>query len=309
MSADTPPSEQVAVGRGRRSRRVRTVDFARPTKFTKDQHRRLELAHETFCQTATARLSAELRVPLRLEVVDVAQLTWSNALAEIPDASLSAIVDVAPSRTKVLLSAELPLMLSLIERLMGGTLGRDVPQRKLTDVDRALASHVFERLLDQLSVTWQDLAETTLTLHDLEQQSGTVQIAPLSEPTLCISIEALLDAASTSMLLLLPYRSIEPVAAQLRADDYGDAGGDPDASERVRGAMSGVEVQLRAEVAATHLPTADVLAVRPGDVLRFGRPAAHGVTVFADERPVYRARPGRSGTRRAIEVLEPWRNA
>jgi flagellar motor switch protein FliM len=28
------------------------------------------------------------------------------------------------------------------------------------------------------------------------------------------------------------------------------------------------------------------------------------VTIFADETPVYRAKPGRSGNRRAVQVLE-----
>jgi flagellar motor switch protein FliM len=281
------------------------MDFTRPTKFTKDQQRRLELAHDTFCQTASSRLSAELRVPMRLEVIDMAQLTWTNAVAEIPDPSISAVIELEPYRTRLMLSAEQPLMLTLVERLLGGSIGRRVPPRKLTDIDRALVGHVFEKLLDQLSVTWSDLADATLSLHDLELQPGTAQIAPLSEPTLCLSIEARLDRESSTMMLLIPYRSIEPVAAQLGVDAYdaGAAGGE-ESGEKVRDALGRAEVQLRAEVAAVELPAEDVLGLRPGDVLKFGRPAAQGVTVFAGETPVYRARPGRSGNRRAVEVLE-----
>ena len=93
------------------SRRVRTVDFTRPTKFTKDQQRRLELAHDTFCQTASTRLSAEMRVPMKLEVIDIAQLTWTNALAEVPDPSVSAIVELEPHRTRMLMTIELSLVL------------------------------------------------------------------------------------------------------------------------------------------------------------------------------------------------------
>jgi len=291
-------------GRTRRSRRVRTMDFTRPTKFTKDQQRRLELAHDTFCQTASSRLSAELRVPMRLEVIDLAQLTWTNAVAEIPDPSISAVIELEPYRTRMLLSAEQPLMLALVERLLGGTLGRRVPGRKLSDIDRALVGHVYERLLDQLSVTWSDLAEATLSLTDLELQPGTAQVAPLSEPTLCLSIEARLDRESSTMMLLIPYRSIEPVAARLGVDAYGDDADDGAAGGRVRDAVGRADVQLRAEVAAVELPAAEVLGLRPGDVLRFGRPAASGVTVFAGDTPVYRARPGRSGTRRAVEVID-----
>ena len=290
--------------RSRRSRRVRTVDFTRPTKFTKDQQRRLELAHETFCQTASSRLSAELRMPIRLEVIDVAQLTWTNALSDVPNPSISAIVELEPHRTRMLMTLELPLILSIVERVLGGNVGRRIVARKLSDIDRALAAHVFEQLLDQLSVTWGDLAESSLKLVDLEMQPETVQLAPLSEPTLCLSMEARLDRDSSTVTLLIPYRAIEPVADRLGVDAYDEAEFDPADADRMHRAMTGVDVQLRAEVAHTPLATEDVLSLKPGDVLRFGRAADTGVTVFADETPVYRAKPGRSGNRRAVQIVE-----
>jgi flagellar motor switch protein FliM len=290
--------------RQRRSRRVRAVDFTRPTKFTKDQQRRLELAHDTFCQTASSRLSAELRVPMRLEVIDLAQLTWTNALAEVPDPSVSAVIELEPFGTKMLMTLELALILSIVERIIGGPVGRRVPVRKLSDIDRALASHIFEQLLDQLSVTWHDLADATLRLRDLELQPETVQLAPLSEPTLCVSMEARLDRDSSTVSLLIPYRSVEPVAARLETDGYFEGESDNDSSDRMHRALSAVDVQLRAEVASTALAAEDVLALKPGDVLRFGRPAASGVTIFADETPVYRAKPGRHGNKRAVQVLD-----
>ena len=69
-------------------------------------------------------------------------------------------------------------------------------------------------------------------------------------------------------------------------------------------AMNAIDVQLRAEVASIPLPAEEVLALQAGDVLRFGRLAADGVTVFADETPIYHARPGRHGSRRAVQVLD-----
>jgi flagellar motor switch protein FliM len=290
--------------RQRRSRRVRTVDFTRPTKFTKDQQRRLELAHDTFCQTASTRLSAEMRVPMKLEVIDVAQLTWTNALAEVPDPSVSAIVELEPHRTRMLMTIELSLVLSLVERVLGGPVGKRVPGRKLSDIDRALAGHIFEQLLDQLSVTWNDLAETTLKLVELEMQPETVQLAPLSEPALCLSMEARLDRDSSTITMLIPYRAVDPVADQLGADAYDEHVDDNDSADRMHRAMRAVDVQLRAEVAAVPLAAEDVLGLKSGDVLRFGRAAETGVTLFADETPVYRARPGRHGNRRAVQVVE-----
>src|SRR3712207_7519858 len=54
----------ISAAQQRRSKRVRTVDFTRPTKFTSDQERRFRRTLDAFCRTAAQRLSAELRAPL-----------------------------------------------------------------------------------------------------------------------------------------------------------------------------------------------------------------------------------------------------
>jgi len=61
---------------------------------------------------------------------------------------------------------------------------------------------------------------------------------------------------------------------------------------------------VRAEVAAVELPIEQVLALQAGDVLRLDAPADGGVTLYADNVPVHRARPGRSGGRRAVQVID-----
>ena len=47
-----------------------------------------------------------------------------------------------------------------------------------------------------------------------------------------------------------------------------------------------------------------MLALQPGDVLRLDAPAEAGVTLFADKVPVHRAKPGRSGSRRAVQITD-----
>jgi flagellar motor switch protein FliM len=61
---------------------------------------------------------------------------------------------------------------------------------------------------------------------------------------------------------------------------------------------------VRAEVAAVEMSIEEVLALRPGDVVRLDGRAEDGVTIFADSVPVHRAQPGRSGTRRAVQVVQ-----
>jgi flagellar motor switch protein FliM len=286
-----------------RRRRMRAVDFTRPTKFTADQERRLKRGLEAFSRTASTRLSAELRVPLELEVINTSQLTWANAHAQVLPGSISAIVDAEPIGTRLMLSAESTLVLGAIELLLGGSNTSELRQRRLSDIDWALARHFFDRMLAQLSVIWTDMVELELSVAQLEMHLETAQMVPVSEPTLTFTMEARFNGVSSTIVLLLPWSAIAPVAQRFAARD--DA---PDRGEaeirKVRRAVGSVDVTVRAEVAAIELPIEQVLALQAGDILRLDTPAESGVTLYADKVPVQRAKPGRSGSRRAVQVVD-----
>jgi flagellar motor switch protein FliM len=287
-----------------RQRRMRTVDFTRPTKFTADQERRIKRALETFCRTASTRMSAELRMPLELEVINISQLTWGNAHAQVPARSVSCIVDVHELATRMLLSAELNLVISAIDLLLGGSGGDTARERRLTDIDWALARHFVERLTAQLSIVWSDITDLELGVGGLDMHLETAQVAPVSEPTLALTMEARMEGESATMALLLPFGAIAAVAHRFSSRD--DAGGAEDAAERsaVREAVGAVELTVRAEVASVDLPIEELLALRAGDVVRLDARAADGVTLYAGLVPVQRGLPGRSGARRAVQVTD-----
>jgi flagellar motor switch protein FliM len=286
-----------------RRRRMRAVDFTRPTKFTADQDRRLKRSLEAFCRTASTRLSAELRVPLELEVINSSQLTWANAHSQVLAGSIDAIAEVSPLMTRLILSAEPGLVLAAIELLLGGSEVSEQRERRLSDIDMALARHFFERMLAQLSVIWNDMVGLELNVAQLETHLETAQMVPVSEPTMTFTMEARFNGISSTVVMLLPWSAIAPVAGRFGARE--DA---PDRGEaeirRVRRAVGSVDMTVRAEVASVELPIEQVLALQPGDVLRLDAPADAGVTLFADKVPVHRAKPGRSGSRRAVQITD-----
>jgi flagellar motor switch protein FliM len=152
-------------------------------------------------------------------------------------------------------------------------------------------------------VIWTDMVELELGVLQLETHLETGQMVSVSEPTLTFTLEARFNGVSSTINLLLPWSAIAPVADRFAIrDDAPDRGAEE--IRQVRRAVGGVDVTVRAEVASIELPIEQVLALRPGDVLRLGAPAEAGVTLYADKVPVHRAKPGRSGSRRAVQVTE-----
>jgi flagellar motor switch protein FliM len=304
-SSGRPPAESSDNGQGRRTRWLRTVDFSRPSKFGIDQQRRLRRIMEVFCASAATRLSAEHRIDVELEVIDAGQFTFANAMESVPQSSVAAVVETAGSETRMIMTAELILVLEVIERLLGGT-GDTVSERALTDIERVLARRLFGAFVECLSATWFDVCGANLELGRIGPLGEGSQIVPGSEPTLVITVEARMARRSTTIALIVPWVTLLPVAAAFASPD--EAAGltdDPRAAAAVRAGLREVSVDLRAEVGDTHLALDDVLALRPGDIVKLDAMAGDDAAVYADGVPVHRARAGRSGTHRAIQILGP----
>jgi flagellar motor switch protein FliM len=298
------PMDAAAAGKagGKRTRWLRTVDFTRPTKFSTDQERRLRRLLDSFCQVSAQRVMAEHRLPLSLEVIEVQQLTWANAFKALPEPSVYATIDTAPHEARMMLSAELPLLCSVLEGLLGGDASGAIRDRELSDIDLLLTRRFLRTLIDALSGIWFDLAEVTLSLADVVRLPERVQVAAGSEPTIALTMEARLHHVQSTIALLVPYAAIAPVAAAFSQRDEEAVHHDPRATAAVRAGLERVDVTVRAEVADTSLTLEDVLALRPGDVVRLDGAAGDEVTVYADRTPVHRARAGRSGSHRAIQI-------
>jgi flagellar motor switch protein FliM len=305
-STGRPPVETGDSGQGRRTRWLRTVDFSRPSKFGIDQQRRLRRVMEVFCASAATRLSAEHRIDVELEVIDAGQFTFANALSSVPESSVGAVVETAGGDTKMIMTAELILVLEVIERLLGGT-GDTVSERALTDIERVLARRLFGAFVECLSTTWFDVCGENLELGRIDPLGEGSQIVPGSEPTLVITVEARMARRSTTLALVVPWVTILPVAAAFASpDEAAGLNDDPRSAAAVRAGLREVSVDLRAEVGDTHLALDEVLALRPGDIVKLDAMSGDDAAVYADAVPVHRARAGRSGTRRAVQILGPF---
>lgn len=284
---------------------MKKIDFTRPTKFTPDHERRLGRALAAFCRTSSTRLSAELRLPIELEFVEAAQLTWANAHERLSSSALCAVVELRPTETQVLLAADSGFILTGIESLLSGAPEEPPPDRRLSEIDLALAGRLFDDMLGQLTAVWRDLTGAELALVAIDSQLETAGVAPVSEPTLELAMQARMLGREFALTLLLPHRAIAPVEDRiLGRRGEGDEAPDPVTGLRLREAMAGIEVALRAEIAGPQTPAAEVLGLAPGATLRLGGRVGEGLGLCVEDVRVMRAKPGRSGSRRAVQVLE-----
>jgi flagellar motor switch protein FliM len=307
----TQPSTQPVT----RRHRVREVDFRRPSKFSREQVRRLEHAHDGFCQSAVSRMSAELRSELQLAVLGTDQLPYGTVMSdEVSRHSFVSVLRIDQLATELALVMDMPLAQSLVQRLLGGsghTPGNAAPTpsqaTSLTAVEVAVARRAVASLVESLSSTWLDLAQVSLSMAGTSTNPTSVQLVPSSEPTLVLNISAAIDGTASVITLIMPHRSVEPIMHHFEQGAmYGPAAEDDSRNRALmRAAVGEVDVELRAEAGAVRLPIADVLGLAAGDTVRLRRPVEKGVTLFVGDVETYAASPGRNGNQRAVQVRAP----
>ena len=298
---------QTATQPAARRHRVREVDFRRPNKFNREQVRRLEHAHDGFCQSASSRLSAELRSELQLGVIGSDQLPYSVVMGEeVARHSFVSVLRIDTLGTELALIMDMPLATTLVQRLLGGSAQAlsATPATSLTAVEAAVARRAVASLVESLSSTWMDLAQVSLSMAGTSTNPTQVQLVPSSEPTLILNISAAVDGVMSVITLLMPHRSVEPIMHHFEQGSMYGPPTDADARNRelMRSAVGEVDVQVRAEAGSVRLPLAEVLALSPGDTVRLKRPVDRGVTLCVGDVEAYEAAPGRNGNLRAVQV-------
>lgn len=295
-------------GRTRRTenRYVRKMDFARPSKFNKDQVRTLHMLHENFCRRTSTMLTGTVRSMVEMQVTGAEQISYGDYVETLPVPTFASVLEVAPLGTNAMASIELPLLFAMLDRLLGGPGSGSVKARELTDIEVGLASGLMDSLLVELSAAWQDLCQIEFRLRGVETNPTVAQIAQASEPSVLVVMELSIGTASGSLSLCLPYQSIEPVVGELTAQRYFAVGDEvPHTRDQMLEGLQQVEMPVRVQVGSARIPVEQVLALGPGDVVSLDRRVTDGVHLAVGNTRTFRAMPGRDGKHIAVRVIGP----
>jgi flagellar motor switch protein FliM len=285
-----------------RARRIRTLDFSQPTKFTAEFRRQIGRVLGPFCETVGNRLSSELRTQVELRMTDSSQLTWSAARAQLPAQSISVALQVRPIERQMLLEIELPLILQALECLLGGTAAQAPSERRLSEIDWSLTRGVLDAIVGPLALAWRDLGGLEVSCGQVDMEGDAGVFAPIGEPTFSLTLECRIDGERAGMSLLIPWSAIEPVAEEILGADSATHKADPREQQAVQRGLAEAQVLLRAEVASLQMPVEEMLALAPGALLTLEGRAEDGVGLYAEGVALGQGRPGLRGARRAIKL-------
>lgn len=281
---------------------IRTYDFRRPDRFSKDQLRTISMVHGVFARLVSMALSVNLRFAVTVSVRSVDQVSYEEFVRSVPQPTVLMLLDLAPLEGKAVIEVNNTLALLIVDRLLGGAGLSTGAARPLTDVERLLMGRVGEKIVPALREAWHSILEITPALAGIETNLQFVQIASPGDVVLLISLEVQTPQQAGTINLCLPYLLLQPVLGRLSATRLFRASVRVPNAEAVRAALDETRVPVRVELGRARVRLGDLAELVRHDVVRLDRRSGAPLEVLVGDQVTFLATPGQVHNHLAVEI-------
>lgn len=289
-----------------------TFDFRSPGKMAREQVRSLEVAHETFARLWGSVLTNTLRSLVHLELIGVQQLTFEEYVRSMPNPVVLGMVGLSPLPGNALIELDVPMGLTMVDRMLGG-LGKPIGVRRPTELEATLLHELLERGAYSMAEAFDSFLEVEPELSGVEFNPHLVQTISPSEMVVVLVYSVAVAHGGRSdgiATVAYPFSTLQPAADRIGRAGWQDhaplSDSEESATPLLREHLIDVDVPLTVELQPSSLSTSEVAGLERGDVLTLDHPLDEPVRVLLGGAELMRARLGRRGKRRAIQIID-WR--
>ena len=101
-------------------KKIKNYDFSRPTKFSKEHLRTLEIIFEHYDRLISTNLPVYLRKNVQVSVVGSEALTFNEFTNSLASPIIMGIVNFAPLNGSVIMELGINLGYAMLDRMLGG---------------------------------------------------------------------------------------------------------------------------------------------------------------------------------------------
>lgn len=279
-------------------------DFKRPDRVSKDQIRTLQSLHDGYSRLLSTTLTSLLRTMVDIQLVSVDALTYQEVILSISSPSCIYVFQLEPLEGSALMEISPSLVFLMLERLFGGLGKSGGFERELTDIERSVMNKIMERLLADLKTVWENIGIFSPKIENYETNPQFVQIAPLGEAVIYISLEVKLKTGSGLINLCYPYMLLESVIEKLSGETWimSQKTTTQESRRLMEKELSETQTDVSARIGDIELSVRDFLQLQTGDVLVLDKNALSDLVVLVEGKPKFLAKPGSVGRNKSVQV-------
>jgi len=193
-------------------------DLANQDRIIRGRMPVLEIVNDRFARLCTNALSNAVRKRVELNPISIDMTKFGDFIRSLPVPTSINIFKMDPLRGNAIIVVDARLVFSLVENIFGGAGSQPkIEGREFTRIEQAVVDRVIKIALDNMEESWRPVHDVKLELVRSEINPQFAAIVPPSDVVVVITFEVELDTSIGTMIICLPYATIEPIRSKLHA--------------------------------------------------------------------------------------------
>ncbi len=285
--------------------KVKSYDFRRPMKFSKDHTRTFQMIHENFARSLSTYLSGRLRFFVDVSLGPIEQITYGEFLKSVSNPTYMAIFTGSSLNGSAILEINQTIIFGMIDRILGGAGMSMTKSRSLTEIETNIVRRETMRFLTLLRDAWMNVMDFIPEIENIESNPQFVQIAPINDMTLLITMEIMIGTIEGFMNICIPTSVVEPFTEKITNQFWFSSSEKKEKEEltpKIARNLQSTPITLQAVLGKTRLSVGELLYLQKGDVLRLDQYHDQEITIAIGDSPKFKGVPGNHRGKKAVKV-------
>ncbi len=244
-------------------------DLANQDRIIRGRMPVLEIVNDRFARLCTNALTNAIRKRVELNPISIDMTKFGDFLRSLPVPTSINIFKMEPLRGNAIIVVDSRLVFALVENVFGGSGSTPkVEGRDFTRIEQAIVDRIIKIALDNMEESWRPVHDVKLELVRSEINPQFAAIVPPSDVVVVINFEVELDTSIGSMIICLPYATIEPIRSKLHASFQTERlEVDHAWVSRLKDRLLETPVELKIHMGNSQITSNQLLRLQVGDVI------------------------------------------
>ena len=286
-------------------KQARNYDFNRPTKFSKDHLRTLEIIFEHYSRLVSTNLPVYLRKNVQVNVASSETVTFSEFSNALSSPVILGIINFAPLNGNIIIDMAVNLGYTILDRMLGGSGTPLDKPRDFSEIEMTIINRIIVMMTTLLREPWKNVLDVSPVLTRVETNPQFAQVIAPNDMIAIVTLNMRIGEVEGFVNICLPFFTLEDVMDKLNTKFWFSTmqeNRDEHYAEYIESMLHKVDVPVRAVLGKSTITVSDFVNLQVGDCIRLDTRVDSDMDIYVGNIRKFTALPGANRDSYAVRI-------
>lgn len=286
-------------------KQVKDYDFRRPTKFSKEHLRTLEIIFEHYSRLISTNLPVYLRKNVQVSVASSETVTFNEFTNALSNPVILGIINFAPLNGQIIVDLATNLGYAMLDRMLGGSGTPLEKSRDFSEIELTIIQKILIMFTQLMRDPWKNVIDINPVLQRLETNPQFAQVIAPNDMIAIVTLNMKIGDVEGFMNVCLPFLTLEDVMDKLNTKYWFSTmqeNHDENYEAYIESLIRKADIPVRAVLGKSMISVNDFMNLQVGDCIRLNSRVDDDMNIYVGNIRKFTALPGAEKDSYAVRI-------